>query len=334
MQKKRAIFTIITCSIAVVLLSCVLAVGLQSDGFGFLARAKEDGQPYGHDHTVDYDPAEYPVENIYIDWEAGPIEISVTDGGPVVVSESSSQVLDESTSMQVTLGDGNLRVKWDKERFRFNLFGWFGGQREKLLRIQLPRDVAAQLHEVEASNLSGDMDLSSLAAKSLELNSVSGTFFLTDISLSGDAGLNTVSGAVVAQGLEAKGLGINSTSGNFTLTGIQAQRVDCDTISGATSFAGSATEGFYANSVSGLIHVSLAACPQELSMDSVSGNLTVELPASASFSAGHDTLSGEFSCDFPSTGMGEGGAVYGPGPAQGDFHFTTTSGDITVGKAD
>lgn len=334
MKRKRAIFTIIACSVAVVLLSCVLAVGLQSDGFGFWADPLESAQGYAHEHTVDYDPADYKVENIYIDWECGPIEISAGDGDLVVVTETSSQALDTSNSMQVTLGEGNLRVKWNKDRFRFNLFGWFGGQHEKTLRIQLPRETASQLADVEASNISGGISLSGLAGTCLDLSSVSGSLALTGIRLSAYCVLNTTSGDITAQGLEAMDLDLNSTSGSFNLTGAQVKRhVGCNTISGETSFVGSAGESFHANSVSGLVYASLADCPQELSMDSVSGSLTVNLPANACFAAEYETLSGAFSCDFPSTGMGEGGAVYGAGPAQGDFNFATTSGNITVRKA-
>ena len=63
MSKKRAVFTIIACSIAVLFLGGNLMVGLNSDAFGLL-RASAHGyrpQPYGIDNLFELDPEDEPL---------------------------------------------------------------------------------------------------------------------------------------------------------------------------------------------------------------------------------------------------------------------------------
>ncbi len=327
MSKKQAIFTIIACSIAVVLLSAVLAVGLHSEGFGFLAEgAGREKQPYGHDYPVEFDPSEDPIDSLEVNWEAGPVTIQVTSGGMARVKETSSQPLKEDEMMQVILSDGKLEVNWDHSRFKFFSFGIFGSK-AKSLTIELPQEVAGQLVELDCSNISGDMEIGAVTCAEGEFSSVSGGITLKGATFSGDCGLSTTSGDIVLDKVAAGKADASTTSGALHFEGTDLEEGDFDSTSGEITFQGSA-KTFHTSSVSGAAHASLSACPEELNMESVSGQLTVELPRSASFRAEHDTVSGEFICDFPTPGGAQG--AYGSGTPQGEFRFSTTSGDMLV----
>lgn len=328
MSKKQAIFTIAACSIAVVLLSAILAVGLHSEGFGFLAEgAVHDLQTYGNDYQVEFDPSEDPIDSLEVNWETGPVIVQVTRGEVVRVKETSSQPLKEDEKMQVILSDGKLEVNWDHSRFKFFSLGIFGGK-AKSLTIELPQVIADQLEEIECSNISGDIEIGAVTCGEGEFSSVSGAISLKGITFNSDCGLSTTSGDIVLDNVTAEKVDANTTSGALHFEGTDLEEGDFNSTSGEIYFQGGTKTAFHASTVSGTTHASLSACPEELDAESVSGQITVELPRSASFRIQHDTVSGEFVCDFPTPGGSQNS--YGTGAPQGELSFSTTSGDMLV----
>lgn len=329
MGKKQAVFTIIACSIAAILLSLVLVVGLSSDGFGFLAEGKgRDRQPFGDERLVEFDPAEDPVDSLEVNWENGPVVIKVVPGGVVRVEESSRGALEEKDQMQVTLSDGKLQVDWDHTRFKLFSFSIFGfGSNEKALTIELPQEVAGQLAEVECSNISGDMEVGAITCEEGEFSSVSGAISLAGTSFSGECGLSTTSGDIALAKVGAEKVNASTTSGALYFEDTSLEEGDFNSTSGEIYFQGGAKR-FHASTISGASHASFSGCPEDVGIESVSGQITVELPRSASFRVEHDTVSGEFVCDFPTPGGSEG--TYGKGTPQGELDFSTTSGDMQV----
>lgn len=324
MSRKRAIFTIITCSIAVLFLGGILLVGLNSDGFGMLAAHGEERQPFGHGNAVDLEPDSDGLENLEVSWESGPITIKTVSSDKIRVTETSSRPLEESEQMKVSYGGGTLEIKWDHSRLKLFSFPFFGGH-SKSLTIELPKALADGLLDIDCSNISGDMEAEGLTSEDGAFSTVSGGIHLSKVDFSGTCTLSSTSGDLTAENLTAQKLDISSTSGALSLASATAEEVTCSTTSGEIYYEGR-TQSLSANTVSGVCHASLSACPQELSMDSVSGPLTVELPKSACFTAEHSSISGEFSCDFPQKGE----KTYGSGSPTGDLSFSTTSGDVLI----
>lgn len=87
-----------------------------------------------------------------------------------------------------------------------------------------------------------------------------------------------------------------------------------------------------ASSVSASIEAEFLKCPEDASMESVSGKLTMELPENDGFQAKFSSISGKFSSEFPVTGdSGKSGiAIYGSGKAE--LSFSTTSGKMEILK--
>lgn len=332
MKKKRAIFTIVACSIAVVFLSGILLVGLSSDGFGILeARAGSSRQPYGHDNVVTLDPEEDPVRQLEISWEAGPVEVKAIPSGDIRITESSGRRLEESEQMQVRVNGGKLEISWDHSRFKFFSLDFFGTNSKSLV-VELPQETASQLEEVECSNISGDMDVSGLTGTEGEFSSVSGALRLSGMVFSGGCGLSTTSGDIFLEGVTCETMDASTTSGALQFAGTAAEEINCHSVSGKIDVEGAAKK-FSSSSVSGSSRAALSACPEEVEMESVSGAVTVELPADASFTVEHDTISGSFSSDFPSADGTGGKQAYGTGKPRGELSFSTTSGDMRVLKS-
>lgn len=333
MSKKRAAFTIIACSIAVLFLGGVLMVGLNSDGFGLL-RASAHGdrpQPSGFDNLVELDTEGESLEKLEINWEAGPVLVKVVPAGKIRVTETSSRLLEENEQMRVGFGGGTLSIDWDHNRFRFFSFNLFDFESlEKSLTLELPQALAQELEEVDCSTVSGNIEIGGLTAEEGEFSSVSGDIHLTaPLTFSDSCSISTTSGDIVSEGLTAQSIESSSTSGSICFTDAAAESASANTTSGKIYYGGTA-EVFSTSTVSGLCYGALSACPEDLNMESVSGSLTLELPSSACFTAGHDSISGQFSCGFPSQGGQEDDTTYGTGRPTGRFHFSTTSGNIQI----
>lgn len=131
--------------------------------------------------------------------------------------------------------------------------------------------------------------------KRLTINSVSAPMEISDITVC-DVILDNVSGVCTFNNCIVQNAQLNTVSGTLTYSGI----LDFLTCS----------------SVSAECHTSLFNTPNEIKMDGVSGNLTLELPDDCGFIAEMDTVSGSFSSEFETehTGNSHSGTyVHGNG---------------------
>lgn len=323
--KKSHIFIIITFSIAAVLLTLVLIAGMHAGPF----EPDFDPAPRTNANSKTFDPEEYEIDSLDISWLAGPVTVGISSDGKVHVTERSSKALDESERMDVSVSGGVLTVRWDSQWFRrfFNLdLGWFG-RRDKELEVLLPRDTAKALTAVEASNTSDDMDISGCTAEAINISTVSGALNLSDCS-AGGLEASAVSGNVVLTAVSSdEAMTVSTVSGGMELTGISAGELRLDTVSGSCKLEGQA-EGLSVSTISGDVAASLRTQPVDVDMDSVSGALKLGLPSSAGFTVEHDSVSGSFSCAFPTEDLGGHRLRCGSGGAS--IRMNTTSGSMDV----
>lgn len=332
-MKKKAVFTLVACSVAALFLICVLAVGLSENGFGIGTLfheakegwAKSDGQV--REYT--WDPVETEVTGLKIDWVNGKIDVKVGSGDVIRITEQSAHGdLKEEHQLKLSDSDGTLRIKWGKELLFFNIFE----NRRKDLTVEVPRAVAEALEELSCSNTSGQITVSGFTAKEMNASSTSGDVELKNLKLSEGLDVSTTSGRIEVENTELSGeISASTTSGKIRLSGVQAEKANLDTVSGDVSYQGSAKK-FDASTISASVQAELAACPEEADLDSVSGCLTLVIPENSGFEVDYSSVSGNFSSDFPvTTGSGKSGrAKYSSGSAS--FQFSTTSGDMRVLK--
>lgn len=159
----------------------------------------------------------------------------------------------------------------------------------KKLTVQLPRAVAEHLTEVRLNSVSADFDVAALTVKeTLTFDSVSGDLE-TDFLTADSAELTTVSGKIDLDGSFRQVTG-GSTSGEVDLT--------------------------------------LRKCPDRIELNTVSGNVDLELPRNAGFTLDYSTVSGDLESDFPLTTDGT------CGDGSGSITINTTSGDLKIEDLD
>ncbi len=328
MKKKQAVFTIVACSIAALLLIGVLAVGLSSDGFGIAElrragseEARGDGS-FAYEYT--WDPSESEVHGLDVEWINGTVDVRVGSGSLIRIKETSAKALKEDEKLRLSSSGNVLKIKWEDRIINFSLFQ----NRYKNLTIEVPKEVAEALEEFHCSNTSGKIAAAGFTAEEMEVSTASGSVELSRLN-GEELEISTASGSISLEDAEFTGkLSVNTASGSVELSGIKAEEASLNTVSGRVRYAGTAKK-VNANSVSASVRLDLDVCPEEADLDSVSGGLTLVLPENAGFQAEYDSVSGKFSSGFPVTDKA-GLAVYGSGKAK--FSFSTTSGDMKVEK--
>lgn len=327
MSKKQAVFTLTACSIAVLVLLCVLAVGLSGDFFGLDVLKQEqetgrleDGQ-YTYETTWDQNEAE--VTGLDVEWINGQVNLQV--GGDVIkITERSSKTLDSGEKLKLSYSGGTLKIKWENKFINFSLFE----NTYKDLTIQVPREVAGSLAELACANTSGKIQAAGFTAEEFDFSTASGDMSLADLS-GEEADIATTSGKVDLENVNlSEDFHASSTSGELSLSGVRADKADLNSVSGNITYTGKA-DSLKASVVSARVLCELSACPKEANLNSVSGGLTLAIPENKGFEAKHDSVSGDFSCDFPTADKGEW-AVYGSGGAK--LIFSTTSGNAEIVK--
>lgn len=337
-MKKKAVFTIVTCSIVALLLTAVLVVGLSTDGFGVKSAMREhDGagthltSSDGDTYEYTWDPQEDEITGLSIHWSAGMVDVKVGSGNLIKITEQANRSgLSEDKRLQLSVSGDVLNIDWGKKQMRFFDFSFFDHHR-KDLTVELPRSVAAALSELSCSNVSGDVLIDGCTAEEMFVSSTSGDLKLH--SLNGtELAASTTSGEISLTNVKLSGdLSASTVSGQLELVNVAAETARVDTVSGQARYEGSAEE-FHGGSVSAGISARLSNCPETLEMNAVSGKLTLAIPENKGFYADYSSVSGSFDSEFPVTGgtAKSGKALYGDGKCK--FSFSTTSGNIYIEK--
>lgn len=132
------------------------------------------------------------------------------------------------------------------------------------------------------------------------------TVFLPDTLTLDKITVETVSADVELMGGSVDTLSINTTSGNITGPGLSAKEYELGTVSGDISLTALPADGsdIDCETVSGEARISCTAAPDEVSFNSVSGDLRLTLPeGSCRYTLDLSTVSGDRDTDgFLSSG--------------------------------
>ncbi len=190
-----------------------------------------------------------------------------------------------------------------------------GNVEETDLEIKVPFGSSLEVETVSASievdAVNGDLSLESVSgsvdvrtdAESLEAESVSGHIVV--IGKISVASAESVSGRVTLEGTEGRAEA-STTSGAIEIEGGDFERVSCESVSGRISFEGT------------------PAADGDFSFESLSGSITLRLPADVSAEIEVETFSGSIDSDFA-------GRVYRPkyGPGA-SYEEILGDGDATI----
>ena len=326
-------------TVALIIVLAVLAVAAW---FMFGRTAGGMVYPDADKYTVGNETVTGTVNSLFIDWTSGRVNIEYHDGDGVIISETASRTLSDNDKLRWWLDGDTLRIRYAKPGFRVTV------NLEKELTVSLPRDTV--LKSADISSTSGDLNIPSLAADEIRLDSTSGsigagteTKKLTASSTSGDvtilqesdldtAALNSTSGSL---SLSLKGsvktVTADSTSGSVALTvSGTAENVRMHSTSGNLCPDFSSVEQADIGSTSGGVTGTVAAF-RYLKVGTTSGSVSLKLGTEPGFTCKVSSSSGDFNTALSLTKNGD---TYTCGDGSAKLSIDTTSGNIRIEKAD
>ena len=141
--------------------------------------------------------------------------------------------------------------------------------------------------------------------------------------------IDSVSARIDVSDQTAEEMDLENVSGTCFYQNCDTRKMTADTVSGNVTYTGR-LEVLKCNTVSADCTLKAVNEPQSLTLDGVSGNLILELPADCGFTADMDSLSGTISSDFETT-VSKHRHSHGEGNCQ--ISASTTSGCIFIRKA-
>lgn len=256
--------------------------------------------------SISYDAA--AVREIELDWIAGSVTVTQAEGDEILISETSVQTLTEAQKLRCTLSGGKLQIHYCDDAK--NVWRWFSlGNYDipaKHLTLALPASLNGTLSELDIDSVSADVYFEAVGASSTEVESVSGKLRVS--------------------GLHCRELSLSSTSGDIIASDCSADELDVETVSGKSEIRG-AFGKIEASGVSGRVDIVCTIIAGVIEAKTVSGNISVTLPAGAEFTANLETVSGDLTSEFPCTISG-GRLITGSGANR--YEFESVSGDVRI----
>lgn len=255
----------------------------------------------------------------------GRVEISNIAGKVTVRGWDRNEV-----ALSGSMADG-LRLQQDKSANRVRwevIYPRNGNSGGATLELRVPRSVDVQLGTVSA-----DIDVAEVDLRRLQANAVSG-----DIAAAGrstDASLASVSGSIRSQ-VQTPRLSLRAVSGSIQAGGGAAGEVSAETVSGSIRLDAARVQRLDAEAVSGSLTVAAAGLAPggRVSLQTVSGSITLRLPAKVSAQLAVKTFSGDIQSDAGQVERPR----YGPGRSldtrlgggDGDISINAHSGNVRV----
>lgn len=140
--------------------------------------------------------------------------------------------------------------------------------------------------------------------------------------------LDTASTDLTVRDMIIREMEIDSASGTAKFENCTVSSLDVDTASGDVTFTGSLSELDFEAASASFTGV-LENVPDQVNMDSMSGDLTLTLPEDAGFTVSLDAMSSDFSSDFPTVKKNKS-YVCGDGHCKIDVD--AMSGDVSILK--
>lgn len=148
-----------------------------------------------------------------------------------------------------------------------------------------------------------------LILSTLKVSSLSTNVKLSNLAVSQSVEVNTLSGELEAE----FSLPLNEFKGDST--------------SGLIRVIAPSISRFNAEAISGAVNLSVSKEPDWLNVDTTSGDISLILPESASFTLDYDTTSGDLSSEL-SYRKSARKFIFGDG--KGDYNISTVSGDVRI----
>ena len=279
------------------------------------------------DTPINLQHAATPTARISISNVAGEVRVTAWDRPSVQVG---GQLGDGAKPLAITGSDGDLSIKVEPQSGG----GWFNWGSDNrmgptLLDVHVPRGATLDVRVVSAPLVIDGMD-----GGGITVNTVSGRARINarTPSLSADS----VSGNIELAGHAAQA-SLQTVSGDI-LAPVLGDRAKLQTISGRIQASGGPWRQLTLSTVSGDVQLAGGLAPDgRLGIDSMSGNVQLQLPAGTSATVHASSFSGDLRSDFGNAQKSE----HGPGSkldarlgnGSGSINVETFSGDLRIRQA-
>lgn len=224
-----------------------------------------------------------------------------------------------------TSDDGVLSVR--QGNTAVSSFFFFRGLAAADLEVTMPKRF---WDFVQISTVNGDVDIGmGLEVGQLSVKTASGDAEFRDADCQ-ELIFHSASGDLYAKGVSSRTVVAETASGDVDLTGGFAS-VKIGTASGDVRLTGHSQE-IRCSSASGDVEADLYEVPQQLNVNSKSGDCEITIPGGEGFTLQFSTVSGEVDSDFQlvgPVGKRSGEAIYLDGGGR-TFHISSISGDIEL----
>jgi len=254
--------------------------------------------------------------HVLIDNLAGSVEVTVWDKAEI---EIKGELGDDVEEVEISANNNGIQIRVMNKHNARDIDGTD-------LYIRLPRSAG-----IEVETVSSDVDINGSTGESIVLETVSG-----DVEVDASPGkieIQTVSGEVEFEGSVSRSV-VETVSGDMSISGIHGE-IALSTVSGDVSLIAEKVDRGMFESVSGDMKLDVAINDSgRLSSDSMSGDLSLRLPAEQQAGFEAQTYSGEIRTDFGETdrvSRGPGSVLkYQEGNNGALIRLESFSGDIHI----
>ena len=195
---------------------------------------------------------------------------------------------------------------------------WLNNMPAKKLEVYVPHALMEKLDRFAVDSTSGTVSAQNINADAVKIDTVSGNIDLSNIA-SRTFEADSTSGSITLTSIETDDMKLNSMSGAISLSDVSAGTLKGDTVSGRCDLDGMFGE-VDIDSVSGRISIISTIVPAKLKVDTTSGGITVTVPDEGAISVNHSSVSGRLSSDIPIITQGR----------DAQFQLSSVSGGVKI----
>lgn len=260
-----------------------------------------------HSARYDYTVPSDGLLGVDVQTIGGEVLFGVSQDDNIYIVELTDTDLSDEHLAQIQSVDGILRIRQGQRSSAGNMLFSYGMLHSDY-EIYLPRRA---WNLIRVSTASGHVALE----KDMEIAQLSVTTF---------------SGDMECPQLCCGSVNLKSTSGDIECSG-SCDRAELNSVSGDISFSGSARQ-LQGKTVSGDMEIRLCNMPEELALETISGDTRLHLPDNGGFALRYQRISGDLRSDFDlrtSLNAKSGIAVYLDGGSC-TYSMNTVSGDLRI----
>lgn len=307
-------------SIQIGLWSCIIVFLISIFGYTLYKDfSRESVDTFGNSDEAEYTVKIADTKAITIGLVSEEVEVLVSNEEDIRIVQSTSYTLKEEDRLKVKRSGKTISINKKKIKYSFNFLD--GLNRSETITIYIPKSFSKEL---EIKTVSGNINAQDLKLEKIRCSSTSGYIKIENLQAEEELELSSVSGDITLDQVNSNLIDINTTSGEIELYKIAGETIKNTTTSGNVEFKGTCNK-FKHNTTSGNLEASFNEMFEEVSISSVSGNISLEIPENNGFRVQYNTVSGDLTSEFNLDNY-----TYKRGSAE--VIVKTTSGDLNIEK--